>query len=170
MTSRDFAVIDLVSVGYTNKQIVTELKFGSEQVVKNRLRRIYCELQLDGYKLGKRVLLAKWWQNESQETRIKALDKPAIEVSRPEMRLTPRDIEVLKLAVLGMTNREIGERMGNSRQMISNRIRGIFDLIGAENRVQMVSWWITRGRQLYGMQEGGSGVDQKYQHEAQTIR
>jgi DNA-binding NarL/FixJ family response regulator len=167
MTSRDFAVIDLVALGYTNKQIMTELEFGSEQVVKNRLQRIYCELQMTGYRLGKRVMLAKWWQSELPETRIKTLpEKPEIEVRRPEMRLTPRDIEVLKLAVLGMSNREIGQRMGNSRQMIANRIRGIFDLIGAENRVQMVSWWIVRGSQLYGMQEGGVSADQKYQHEA----
>ena len=59
--------------------------------------------------------------------------------------LTPREQEVLLLVSSGMTDREIGLQLGIQRQVVKNYNQRIRDKIGADNRVGMTQWAISRG-------------------------
>jgi RNA polymerase sigma factor (sigma-70 family) len=49
-------------------------------------------------------------------------------------RLTPRERDVLKLVATGLTNREIGERLGVSPRTIDAHLRSIYRKIGVASR------------------------------------
>ena len=59
--------------------------------------------------------------------------------------LTPREVEVLRLLALGLSNREIGARLVISPKTAGNHIEHIYSKIGASSRV---------GASLFAMQHG----------------
>lgn len=68
---------------------------------------------------------------------------PVIEV------ITRREREVIAMLVdEGLSNPEIGERLGIEEGTVKNHLRRIFDLLGVENRVQLATWWHTELFQL----------------------
>jgi DNA-binding NarL/FixJ family response regulator len=52
--------------------------------------------------------------------------------------LSPRELEVVHYVAEGLTNREIGERLGLSRHTIKNHLFKIFDKLGASNRTELL--------------------------------
>lgn len=62
---------------------------------------------------------------------------------RPE--LTPRELEVLKLLVTGLTNREIASVLGNSENTIRNHTIHIFAKLYVSDRTEAVSAALQRG-------------------------
>ena len=56
--------------------------------------------------------------------------------SRPP--LTPREIEVLELAAIGLSNREIGTQLYLSEHTILGYMKSIFVKLGVHSRVQAV--------------------------------
>ena len=52
--------------------------------------------------------------------------------------LSPRDREILALVVEGLTNKEIGRRLGLQEVTIKAHLRGLYRKIGAANRAQAV--------------------------------
>jgi HD-GYP domain-containing protein (c-di-GMP phosphodiesterase class II) len=50
--------------------------------------------------------------------------------------LTTREVEVLRLVVFGLTNREIAEKLGISRKTAGNHVDHIYTKIGAANRAR----------------------------------
>jgi two-component system NarL family response regulator len=66
-----------------------------------------------------------------------AISKRADERStRPS--LTPRELEVLQLAADGMTNRQIGRRLGISENTVKNHIRNILEKLHMHSRMEAV--------------------------------
>ena len=61
----------------------------------------------------------------------------------PEM--TEREIETLRLAAEGRTNREIAEALGLSEVTVKVRLTGIFAKLGARDRVDAVNRAVARG-------------------------
>ena len=61
----------------------------------------------------------------------------------PEM--TEREIETLRLAAVGRTNREIAEALGLSEVTVKVRLTGIFAKLGARDRVDAVNRAVARG-------------------------
>lgn len=61
----------------------------------------------------------------------------------PEM--TEREIETLRLAAEGRTNREIAEVLGLSEVTVKVRLTGIFAKLGARDRVDAVNRAVARG-------------------------
>jgi two-component system, NarL family, nitrate/nitrite response regulator NarL len=57
--------------------------------------------------------------------------------------LTPRELQVVNLLAEGLTNREIGERLGLSRHTIKNYLLKIFDKVGVSNRVELLFLTLT---------------------------
>jgi DNA-binding NarL/FixJ family response regulator len=53
--------------------------------------------------------------------------------------LTPREIEVLELLALGLSNREIAERLGVSFHTVKFHVNSILGKLGAESRTQVVA-------------------------------
>jgi DNA-binding CsgD family transcriptional regulator len=52
--------------------------------------------------------------------------------------LSPRELQVVHYLAEGLTNREIGERLGLSRHTVKNYLLKIFDKLGVSNRVELV--------------------------------
>ena len=67
-------------------------------------------------------------------------------------RLTPREIEVAALVWEGMTNREIGQSIGTTEQVVKNYLRVIFDKLGVWSRLELA---------LYIANHGGEGWRQQ---------
>lgn len=54
--------------------------------------------------------------------------------------LTPREREVARLVGLGLTNREIGKRLGVSERTVGAHIQNILNKLGGTNRAQIAAW------------------------------
>jgi two-component system, NarL family, nitrate/nitrite response regulator NarL len=52
--------------------------------------------------------------------------------------LSPRELQVVHYLAEGLTNREIGARLGLSRHTIKNYLLKIFDKLGVSNRVELL--------------------------------
>src|SRR5262249_53996446 len=59
--------------------------------------------------------------------------------------LTPRELEVLKLLVRGLTNREIAQVLGNSENTVRNHTIRIFAKLYVSDRAEAVSAALQRG-------------------------
>ena len=60
-------------------------------------------------------------------------------------RLTPRRREVLALTAAGLTNREIGERLGIKWRTVQTQMLHVFRELGVPNRTQAAMIWVLSG-------------------------
>jgi len=59
------------------------------------------------------------------------------------MRLTPRQVEVLRLVSEGLTDKEIAIRLGIRASSVKNHCRNAYDRLGAVNRPHAVKIFLT---------------------------
>ena len=55
-----------------------------------------------------------------------------------ENRMTKRETDVVKLAVEGLSNREIARELGLTEHTVKNYLFRVFDKLGVSNRVELV--------------------------------
>jgi DNA-binding CsgD family transcriptional regulator len=55
-------------------------------------------------------------------------------------RLSPREEQICRLVTHGLTNREIGVRLGLSHHTVDNHMRRIFDKVGVSSRTALAMW------------------------------
>jgi DNA-binding CsgD family transcriptional regulator len=69
-----------------------------------------------------------------------ALGSPFLpdERRREDLRITPRELEILNLIAQGMSNREIAERLFVSENTVKTHSSRVFDKLGAKRRTQAV--------------------------------
>lgn len=53
-------------------------------------------------------------------------------------------LRIIELVAKGLKNREIGERLGISSNVVRNYLGNIYDKIGLNNRVQLALWYEAR--------------------------
>jgi DNA-binding CsgD family transcriptional regulator len=63
----------------------------------------------------------------------------------PGIGLTARELEVLRLLVVGQTNQRIGETLHISRHTAANHVRAILLKAGCANRTEAASWAVRNG-------------------------
>ena len=63
----------------------------------------------------------------------------------PCERLTPKEVEVATMVWEGLTNREIGNILGTSEQVIKNHLRSAFDKLGVWSRLEMAMYVASHG-------------------------
>jgi two-component system response regulator DevR len=63
-----------------------------------------------------------------------------------EVRLTLREGQVLALITEGLTNRQIGERLGLAEKTVKNYVSGLLEKIGVERRTQAAVYGMTHPR------------------------
>jgi len=61
--------------------------------------------------------------------------------------LTERELELVKLAALGMRNRHIGWRVGLAEDSVKHQFVTIFDKTGTWSRLELVMKWVGEQRQ-----------------------
>jgi DNA-binding CsgD family transcriptional regulator len=57
-------------------------------------------------------------------------------------RLTPRQREVAALVAEGLTNREIGDRLGIDERSAEGHLERIRLRLGVRSRAQVAAWWV----------------------------
>jgi DNA-binding NarL/FixJ family response regulator len=65
--------------------------------------------------------------------------------ARPAEQLSDREVEIIKLAARGMTNKEIASKLHLSRRTVEGNLRSIFNKLGVGSRTEAV---------LYGLRKG----------------
>lgn len=78
----------------------------------------------------------QWIQSSIQTLMSQRADRPE---------LTPRELEVLKLLVTGLTNREIASVLGNSENTVRNHTISIFAKLDVSDRAEAVGAALQRG-------------------------
>jgi non-specific serine/threonine protein kinase len=59
--------------------------------------------------------------------------------------LTGREVQVSGLVAEGLTNREIGVRLGLSHHTVDNHLRRIYGKVGVSSRTGLATWWVRAG-------------------------
>lgn len=60
-------------------------------------------------------------------------------------KLTPREVQILKLVAAGATNKEIGGKLFLAENTVKNHLKHILAKLGVENRTQAVAWAVQEG-------------------------
>ncbi len=76
---------------------------------------------------------------------IQSCIRPILAGREDRHELTPRELEVLKLLVRGLTNREIAKVLGNSENTVRNHTIRIFAKLYVSDRAEAVSAALQRG-------------------------
>lgn len=76
---------------------------------------------------------------------IQSCIQPILAGREDRRELTPRELEVLKLLVRGLTNREIAKVLGNSENTVRNHTIRIFAKLYVSDRAEAVSAALQRG-------------------------
>ncbi len=79
---------------------------------------------------------------------------------QPRNRLTPREIEVAALVWEGMTNREIGQSIGTTEQVVKNYLRVIFDKLGVWSRLELALYIANHGGEGWRAQVAAEGASE----------
>lgn len=59
----------------------------------------------------------------------------------PVRRPTPRQRQVVELVAGGLTNQQVGHRLGMSPRTVRKHLEGLFALSGARSRTELAVWW-----------------------------
>jgi DNA-binding NarL/FixJ family response regulator len=62
--------------------------------------------------------------------------------ARVRDRLTPKEMKIVALIVQGYRNKEIGQRLGTTEQVIKNYLRSIYDKTGVSDRLELALFTI----------------------------
>jgi DNA-binding NarL/FixJ family response regulator len=63
----------------------------------------------------------------------------------PRDKLTPKELQVATLVWEGLTNREIGNLMGTTEQVVKNHLRNTFDKLGVWSRLELAMYVASHG-------------------------
>lgn len=78
----------------------------------------------------------------------------------PRERLTPKEIQVATLVWEGLTNREIGNLMDTTEQVVKNHQRNTFDKLGVWSRLELA---------MYVAGQGGKNWLEESNHPAASL-
>ncbi|MEB3256476.1 MAG: response regulator transcription factor [Synechococcaceae cyanobacterium] len=65
---------------------------------------------------------------------------------QPRGDLSERELEIIELVAIGLTNQEIAERLTISKRTVDNHVSNIFTKTGAKNRVALLNWAMDHGK------------------------
>ncbi len=60
--------------------------------------------------------------------------------------LSDRELEILELVAIGLTNHDIGEKLDISKRTVDNHISNILTKTKTDNRVELVRWALQWGK------------------------
>lgn len=83
---------------------------------------------------------------------------PALAAAEYAAGLTPREDQVLGLVGLGLTNREIGDRLGIAEKTVKNTVTAVLSKLGVQRRGQAIIY-VTVRRMTADQQAGRATAD-----------
>lgn len=81
----------------------------------------------------------------AQTSMSSAIGRSSADAFAAVERLTPRKREVLALTAVGLTNREIGARLGINWRTVQTQMQHVFRQLGVPNRTQAAMIWVLSG-------------------------
>jgi DNA-binding NarL/FixJ family response regulator len=66
--------------------------------------------------------------------------------SKIPVSLSERELQVVELVAIGLTNQEIAERLEISKRTVDNHISNILTKTATDNRVELVRWALQWGK------------------------
>jgi DNA-binding CsgD family transcriptional regulator len=67
------------------------------------------------------------------------------DISESEQLLTPRQTEVVRLAVMGLTAKETARRLGISKNTVDEHLRDARRRVGAATKSRLIGWAVASG-------------------------
>ncbi len=80
----------------------------------------------------------------------------------PREGLTEKEIRVAEQVWQGLTNREIGNLMGTSEQVIKNHLRSTFDKLGVWTRLELAMYVATHGGKSWAEDSQTAAMSLRY--------
>jgi two-component system nitrate/nitrite response regulator NarL len=120
----------ILTAGISGQEAIQLVQAGVEGIVhKHHPTRVLCDL-IRQVAAGKACI-----EPEYLSPLFQSVDKTRKEA---RSRLTERDRTILGLILEGLTNREIGDRIGISEGAVKASLRQLFDKLGVHTRAQLV--------------------------------
>lgn len=61
----------------------------------------------------------------------------ALRQKTPASKITPREQEIIRVILTGLSNQEIGKQLGISRETVKRHVRNIYDKLGVSTRMEL---------------------------------
>jgi two-component system, NarL family, response regulator len=135
--------LDAIRRVYHDAKVLILSSYGNEEEVYQAIHA-----GAAGYVLkdaGREELLAAIHQVHAGKKWIQSSIQTLISQRADRLELTPRELDVLKLLVAGLTNREIASVLGNSENTVRNHTISIFAKLYVSDRAEAVGAALLRG-------------------------
>ncbi|MGI8808034.1 MAG: response regulator transcription factor [Acidimicrobiales bacterium] len=80
------------------------------------------------------------WRTQALAVRCPGVRTPGLGSITARATLTPREMEIARLAAEGLANREIGERLFLSVRTVENRLHVVYEKLGVEGRAGLADF------------------------------
>ena len=87
----------------------------------------------------------KWLEQQSVTRAIERMQKRESEIDRLTRLLTPRELEIVRLASEGLRNKEIGERLSITEGTVKIHLHNIYEKLGVTGRPQLILYATRQG-------------------------
>ena len=87
----------------------------------------------------------KWLEQQSVTRAMERMQKRESEIDRLTRLLTPRELEIVRLASEGLRNKEIGERLSITEGTVKIHLHNIYEKLGVTGRSQLILYATKHG-------------------------
>ena len=87
----------------------------------------------------------KWLEQQSVARAMERVQKRESEIDRLTRLLTPRELEIVRLASEGLRNKEIGERLSITEGTVKIHLHNIYEKLGVTGRPQLILYATRHG-------------------------
>jgi len=87
----------------------------------------------------------KWLEQQSVTRAMERVQKRESEIDRLTRLLTPRELEIVRLASEGLRNKEIGERLSIAEGTVKIHLHNIYEKLGVTGRPQLILYATKQG-------------------------
>jgi two-component system nitrate/nitrite response regulator NarL len=87
----------------------------------------------------------KWLEQQSVTRAIERMQKRESEIDRLMRLLTPRELEIVRLASEGLRNKEMGERLSITEGTVKIHLHNIYEKLGVTGRSQLILYATKHG-------------------------
>jgi two-component system, NarL family, nitrate/nitrite response regulator NarL len=87
----------------------------------------------------------KWLEQQSVTRAIERMQRRESEIDRLTRLLTPRELEIVRLASEGLRNKEIGERLSITEGTVKIHLHNIYEKLGVTGRPQLILYATRQG-------------------------